>query len=105
MILRTWHGCTAPGNALAYVQHLQSNVLPELRTIPGFRGALLSREDRASDVEFFVQTKWSSMEAIRSFAGDDVGRAVVEPEAVAVLTSFDATVRHYDVVDEFFVED
>jgi hypothetical protein len=38
--------------------------------------------------------------AIRGFAGADLDRAVVEPEAVAALLSFDATVRHFEVVQE-----
>jgi len=40
------------------------------------------------------------MDAIRAFAGDDVENAVVEPEAVAALTTFDRTVQHYEVVQE-----
>lgn len=40
------------------------------------------------------------MDAIRAFAGDDVESAVVEPEAVAALVSFDRTVQHYEVVQE-----
>jgi heme-degrading monooxygenase HmoA len=102
MIIRTWHGRAASAaDALAYEQHFRGNVLPELRTIPGFRGALLTRQDREDGVQFFVLTKWQSLDAIRAFAGDDVDRAVVEPEAVTVLASFDQTVHHYDVVDEF----
>ena len=103
MIVRSWHARASATNARAYVQHFQSNVLPELRAIAGFRGALLMRDDRDDRVEFLVATKWASLEAIRSFAGDDVERAVVEPEAVAVLTSFDPTARHYEVVDEVSV--
>jgi heme-degrading monooxygenase HmoA len=32
-------------------------------------------------VEFLVLTRWSSMDAIRAFAGADVRKAVVEPAA------------------------
>jgi len=37
------------------------------------------------------------MDAIRAFAGDTPERAVVEPEARAVLREFDETVTHYEV--------
>jgi predicted secreted Zn-dependent protease len=37
-------------------------------------------------------------EPIRSFAGCDLLRAVVEPEAHAVLDSYDEAVTHHDVV-------
>jgi heme-degrading monooxygenase HmoA len=103
MIVRTWRGRASSVNAPAYVRHFQGNVLPELRGIAGFRGALLLRDQRGEEVEFFVLTKWASMDAVRSFAGDDVERAVVEPEGVAALTSFDPNVRHYEVVDEISV--
>ena len=39
------------------------------------------------------------MQAIRSFTGDDVELAVVEPEARAVLESFDTRVRHIELAD------
>jgi hypothetical protein len=40
------------------------------------------------------------MDAIRAFAGDDVGKAVVEPGAVAALVDFDDHVRHYETIEE-----
>ena len=39
------------------------------------------------------------MDAIRRFAGSDVGKAVVEPGAVAALGSFDDCVNRYEVVE------
>jgi heme-degrading monooxygenase HmoA len=85
------------------MQHFQGNVLPDLRAIAGFRGALVLRDDREDAVEFFVLTKWASMDAIRAFAGDDIEQAVVAPDAVAVLSSFDKTLRHYEVADEIVI--
>jgi len=46
-----------------------------------------------------VLTKWHSIEAIRAFAGDDIGKAVVEPSAVAALASFNERVEHYEVIE------
>jgi len=40
------------------------------------------------------------MDAIRSFAGASVDRAVVEPGAVAALVDFDDLVAHYVVIEE-----
>ena len=40
------------------------------------------------------------MDPILAFTGDDVTKAVVEPDAAAELTSFDTTVEYYEVVDE-----
>jgi hypothetical protein len=40
------------------------------------------------------------MEAIRSFTGASVDKAVVEPAAVAAHANFDDTVRDYEVLEE-----
>jgi heme-degrading monooxygenase HmoA len=100
MIIRTWRGRAAPDNAHAYPDHFRRNVLPELRTIDGFRGASLVRREHDSQIEFLVMTRWASMEAIRRFAGEDVQKAVVEPEAVAALVGFDRTVEHYELLED-----
>ena len=54
---------------------------------------------RYRGVEFLVLTRWESLDAIRAFAGDDIGRAVVEPGAVSALVEYDPRVQHYDVLE------
>jgi hypothetical protein len=44
------------------------------------------------------------MDAIRAFAGSNPEKAVVEPAAIAALTDFDQTVRHYEVLDAISAE-
>ena len=44
--------------------------------------------------------RWRSLNAIRAFAGTDIEKAVVEPDAVAALIEFDTTVRHYEILEE-----
>lgn len=43
---------------------------------------------------------WESIDAVRAFAGDDVDASVVDAQARAVLTDFDARVRHIELADE-----
>jgi heme-degrading monooxygenase HmoA len=100
MIIRTWRGRADRKKPQAYIEHFRRNVLPELRGIKGFLGAQLLRADGPDAVEFLVLTRWASMDAIRAFAGKDVSQAVVEPEAVAALDSFDKTVSHYEIVED-----
>ena len=100
MIARIWSAQTTPAQAPAYAAHLQHRVLPELRGLDGYAGALLLQRDAAESVEVLVITWWRSLEAIRRFAGADLERAVVADEARAVLTQFDRRVRHYEVVVE-----
>jgi heme-degrading monooxygenase HmoA len=98
MIARLWRGAAADRrNADAYVRHLRTNVVPELAAIPGYREVRLMRREEGGRTEFLVMTLWESMDAIRRFAGDDPERAVVEPEARAVLSDYDDFVRHYEV--------
>jgi heme-degrading monooxygenase HmoA len=100
MIVRIWNGRASLSNQLAYPAHFRSKVLPLLHSIDGFLGTSLLRREKAEGVEFLVLTRWASMDAVRSFAGSDIGRAIVEPEAKAALDSFDTEVQHYDVVEE-----
>lgn len=99
MIIREWRGRAQAGRADAYPKHFRDHVLPELRGIPGFVGAELCRHPAGDRVEFLVLTRWRSMEAVRSFAGADPDKAVVEPGAVAALIDFDGDVTHYEVVE------
>ena len=98
MILRSWRARAAADRAHLYPEHLVGAVLPRLRTLPGFLGAYLLRRVEGDEVEFVVQTLWASMAAVEQFAGPTPELAVVEPAARAALTSYDATVRHYDVL-------
>lgn len=99
MIVRTWRGRTTSSDADAYPRHFRTNVMPELKAIAGFLGADLLKEEKDGQVEYFVLTRWASLDAIKAFAGEDYEQAVVEPEAVAALDDFDRTVRHYETVE------
>lgn len=100
MVIREWRGRTHTNRAGEYPTHFRTKVVPELRNVPGFIGATLSKRGEGERLEFVVLTRWQSLDAIRAFAGADLERAVVEPGAVAALTDYDQTVRHYEVVEE-----
>jgi heme-degrading monooxygenase HmoA len=98
MIARTWRGRAVAANAKGYERHFADNVLPELKSLPGHRGAYLLRTEANGIVEFTAVTLWESRAAIKAFAGADISRAHVEPQARAVLSDFDAHAEHYEVV-------
>lgn len=100
MIIREWRGRTEPARADAYPHHFRTVVVHELQRVPGFLGAYLTQHGAGALVEFVVMTRWESMDAIRAFAGTAPENAVVEPGAVAALSSYDSTVRHYEVIEE-----
>jgi hypothetical protein len=99
MILRLWKGRTTVGNADVYERHASGLVFPKLRELPGYLGGCVLRRTAGSQVEFLVMTEWASWDAIRSFAGDTPGNAVVEPAARALLADFDEQVLHFESPD------
>jgi heme-degrading monooxygenase HmoA len=98
MIARIWRGIALTERANDYLAHLEHTVFPELTGLAGYRGASVLRRDLDDGVEFIVQTLWTSLDAIRQFAGEQVTTAVVAPEARPLFRSYDATVTHYEVV-------
>jgi len=98
-ILRLWKGRATGEKAGEYVQYATTKVFPALERIDGHRGAYLLRRVLDGATEFVVLTLWQSMEAVRRFAGANPEKAVVEPGARAILTSFDDSVTHFEVVD------
>lgn len=100
MIIREWRGRAPRDRSGEYPIHFHTRVVPELRDVPGFVGATLSKREEGERVEFVVLTRWESLDAVRAFAGANLERAVVEPGAVAALSDYDQTVRHYEVLEE-----
>lgn len=98
MILREWRARAALTQDEAYPRHFNTTVLPALRGCPGFLGASLGKQRQPGRIAFVVLTFWASLDAIHAFAGDDITHAVVEPAAIAALTDYDRTVRHYEIV-------
>lgn len=99
MISRIWHGWTTPANADAYETLLRSSIFPWIvgRSVEGFRRIELFRRPVGDEVEFVTVMWFDSLDAVRTFAGDDYETAVVPPAARAVLARFDATSQHYEV--------
>jgi heme-degrading monooxygenase HmoA len=97
MIVRMWRGQAKAENADAYERFVTTKVFAELPAIAGHRGAYLLKRPNGNEVEFIAVTLWESLAAIRGFAGDDIDRAVIEPDARAVLSSFDDVVRHFEL--------
>jgi len=100
-IVRTWSGVAAAADAEAYLTHLQRDTIPSLRRLDGFEGIRVLRRAVEDRVEFVVMTTWSSLDAIRAFAGDELAVAVVPAAAQSLLLSFDPEVEHYETaIDE-----
>jgi len=101
MIARRWRGwADGSAQADAYVAHFEGTVRPQLERTEGFLDATLERvQDDRGRTEVVVVTRWTGMDAVRAFAGEEVDLAVVEPHARAVLSEFDTRVRHIELAD------
>ena len=99
MIGRIWHGYTAPENADIYENLLKEEIFTGIRNrhIPGFQEIQLFRRDLGNEVEFITIMWFDSIEAVKSFAGEDYEAAVVPPNARAILSRFDERSQHYEI--------
>src|SRR5512143_1860097 len=97
MIARLWRGEADAAKADAYFRHVTGTVFPALKDLSGHRGAWLLRREAGDRTEFLAVTLWESRKAIEAFAGRDIDKAIVEPEARAVLAAFDDFATHYAV--------
>ena len=99
MIGRIWHGWTTPQNADAYEALLKMQIFPGImaKRVPGFLRIELLRRPAGDEVEFVTVMWFSSMEAVKDFAGAQWEVAVVPAAARAVLRRFDERSQHYEV--------
>ena len=91
-----WRARVAPDHAGVYRQHFTDEVMPKLHGIGGFISGHVLERRLADRVELLVMTEWASWDSIRQFAGDDPGRAVVDPHARQMLLEYDETVEHFE---------
>ena len=96
MITRLWRGWTATENAEAYEGFLLGELFPSMRDIDGFEGADVLRRPEVDEVAFVTLTRFASLDAIRAFAGDDPEVPVLEPQALALLSRYDARAQHFE---------
>ena len=100
MIVRTWKCQALAAQADEYHRYLIGTVFASLTTIQGHRGAYLLKREVGERIEFQVISFWDTVEAIKQYAGEEIGRAMVKPEARALLAGFDEFVYHYTLAHD-----
>jgi hypothetical protein len=98
MIARIWRGWAPTATADDYQRHYETEVSEHLRLVSGFRGGRLLRQEDGQEVMFTSITFFGSLDAVRGFAGDDYGVAVVEEAARLALSHWEKRVSHHEVV-------
>jgi heme-degrading monooxygenase HmoA len=103
VIAREWHALATMSGSARYTEYVRERLIPSLQRLSGFVALYLLRvatEDGMSGLT--VITLWSSTDAVREFAGDDLTKAVVEPEAQQMLTTFEDRVRLHEVPAAYY---
>ena len=99
MISRIWHGYTTRENADTYENLFKEEISVGIkdRHIQGFQEIQLLRREHGNEVEFITIMWFDSLEAVRTFAGEDYEAAVVPDKARKVLKRFDERSQHFEV--------
>ena len=95
MIVRLWHGRVPAAKKDAYREFLRLRAVPDYRSVPGNVSVHILERDDGDVTHFMMLTFWTSLAAIRSFAGDDVLAAKYYPEDAEFLLEFEPQVVHY----------
>jgi heme-degrading monooxygenase HmoA len=96
-IARHWTGLCKRDRAEDYIHHLRYETFVKLKQLKGFLKASILKRDTQEGVEFLIITEWESVEAIKSFAGDQYETAVVPQVAREMMVRYDSVVRHYEI--------
>lgn len=102
MILRLWHGWTAPEQSQAYERLLTRQVAPAIvaRGITGLRDLSVLRRDPleldpAVGGEVLTVMTFDDLAAVSAFTGGDPSASVVPAAARRLLSRFDEHSQHY----------
>ena len=99
MTARMWHGRTKASDADLYLEYLFRSGIPDYRRTPGNCGAWVLRRMEGDSAHFITLTLWESHDAIKAFAGADIGRARYYPEDEKYLLELEPGVAHYEVFE------
>jgi heme-degrading monooxygenase HmoA len=98
-ITRVWHGTTKAEHADEYLNYLEKTGLSDYRKVDGNLSAKVLRRIEGDICHFLTVTEWKSYESIKSFAGDDYGKAKYYPEDKKYLLTFEEEVIHYETFE------
>ena len=100
MICRMWHGWTKASHADAYDNYLRSELFPRLErelTVQGYRGFHVLRLEQGPEVEFVTLVWFESLDAVRSFAGENCEIPVISDKARLLLSRYAERVDHFEL--------
>ena len=99
MIARIWHGATRVSKGDEYLRLMREVAIPDYHSVPGNRGAYVLRRIDGGRMHFLMLTFWESLEAVRTFAGDDVEKAKYYDFDVDFLLELEPSSTHYETFE------
>ena len=104
-IIRTWKGWTTLENASVYEDLLINEVFPAVKRkgVVGLEKVSISTMKKTDEVEFFLVLQFDSLEAVKSFAGDNYEKAYIPENAKRVLLRYDNTAQHFELKKELIL--
>jgi len=95
-IARVWHGRVPAARADAYAAYLAA-AIAKFHTLPGNLGYEMLRDDAGPETHFMVLSYWTTKDAIRAYAGDDITKTRSLPRDPEFLIEAEPTVQNYAV--------
>ncbi|NJB72047.1 hypothetical protein GGR42_002538 [Saonia flava] len=104
-IIRTWKGWTTLENAPIYEDMLINEVFPTVKKngVSGLEKVSISTKTKKDEVEFFLVLQFNSIDAVKSFAGENYSKAYIPDNAKLVLKRYNKTAEHYDLKGELIL--
>jgi hypothetical protein len=103
-ILREWRAEIRTPQSKEYVDYIRKTGLADYRNTPGNLGAMIAvREIDSERTEVITISLWSSLEAIRAFAGDPIDQSRYYPEDEQYLLTHPDKVQHYEAFGELMI--
>ncbi len=99
-IMRLWHGEVSLEKADAYEKFMIERAAPDYGSVEGLEKLYFQRRDEDSKAHFLLVTIWTSMDAIKKFAGENPELAKYYPEDDDFLLSKEKHSTMYDIFYE-----
>jgi heme-degrading monooxygenase HmoA len=99
VIARTWHGAVPIEKSDKYLELMRNVAIPDYKATPGNRGAYVLLRKEGDIAHFIMLTYWDSLDAVRTFAGEDVTAAKYYDFDVDYLIELEPTAVHHQVFD------
>ncbi|MGW8121822.1 hypothetical protein ACV07N_04110 [Roseivirga echinicomitans] len=105
-IIRTWRGWTTHENAPIYEDLLINEVFPTVKKngVVGLEKVSISTKEHKEEVEFFLVLQFESLDAVKTFAGENYSKAYIPENAQRILKRYDETAEHFELKEEVILK-